>query len=522
VDEPGHRRRLARSTAVFSAATGLSRILGLVREIVARRYFGVEGAGINAFTVAFQIPNLVRAFVADAALSGAFVPVFSELLERGERLRAWRVASSVFWLLLLGLTGLTALFVLIAPWVMALFGYEGELVVNLSRILFPIVVLLGLTGVVTGILNSYDHFTVPALTPVAWNLVIILGLVLGVPAADGEDAELYVYAGSILVATLVQFLLPLPWLRGRDDRLRVVVDWRDPAVRRVFVLMAPITIGLGLININQVIGTLFAARLIDKNLAPAAIDAAFRIYMLPQGMFSVAVATVLFPTLARLATRGDVPGFRDTVARGLRQIAFLLVPASVACAVLAEPIVRLIYQRGAFGADETDVVASALAAFSLGLTFNGMMLMLTRAFFSVQAPRVPTLVALGNLILNVVLYALLYPVGTWGIPFAISLANIASAAALFVLLRRRIGRIDFAHTARTLALVTVASAAFGAVAYGVWWALDEALGESFGAQVVSLTAAFGVGGLVYLAAARALGVRELQALLSLRRRSRPA
>jgi putative peptidoglycan lipid II flippase len=401
---------------------------------------------------------------------------------------------------------------------MALFGYEGELVVNLARILFPIVVLLGLTGVVTGILNSYDHFTVPALTPVAWNLVIILGLVLGVPQADNEDAELYVYAGSILLATLVQFLLPLPWLRGRDDRLRVVIDWRDPAVRRVFVLMAPITLGLGLINVNQVIGTLFAARLIDKNLAPAAIDAAFRIYMLPQGMFSVAVATVLFPTLSRLATRGDVPGFRDTVARGLRQIAFLLVPASAACAVLAEPIVRLVYQRGAFGPEETDVVASALAAFSLGLTFNGMMLMLTRAFFSLQAPRVPTLVALGNLGVNVVLYALLYPVGTWGIPLAISLANIAGAAALLFLLRRRIGRVDFARTARTLVLVTIASAALALVAYGVWWALDDVLGRSLLAQVTSLVTALGAGGLAYLAASRALGVDEFRALLSLRRR----
>jgi putative peptidoglycan lipid II flippase len=503
---------------VFSAATGLSRILGLVREIVARRYFGVQGAGINAFTVAFQIPNLVRAFVADAALSGAFVPVFSELLERGERARAWRVASSVFWLLLLGLTGLTALFVLISPWVMALFGYEGDLVVNLSRILFPIVVLLGLTGVVTGILNSYDHFTVPALTPVAWNLVIIAGLVIGVPQAEGDDAKLYVYAGSILLATLVQFLLPLPWLRGRDGSLRVVVDWRDPAVRRVFVLMAPITLGLGLINVNQVVGTLFAARLIDKTLAPAAIDAAFRIYMLPQGMFSVAVATVLFPTLSRLATRHDVPGFRDTVSRGLGQIAFLLVPAGVVCAVLAEPIVRLLYERGAFGPHETDVVAGALAAFSLGLTFNGMMLMLNRAFFSLQAPRTPTLVALGNLILNVLLYAVFYPVGIWGIPFAISLANIAGAAALLILLRRRIGRIDFARTARTLALVTAASVPLAIVSYGSWWVLDDALGRSFGAQTVSLGTALIAGGIAYLAACRALGVREFRALLSLRGR----
>ncbi len=512
-------RRLARSTAIFSAATGLSRVLGLVREIVARRYFGVEGAGINAFTVAFQIPNLVRAFVADAALSGAFVPVFSELLERGERARAWRVASSIFWLFLLGLTGLTALFVLIAPWVMRLFGYEGELVVGLSRLLFPIVALLGLMGIVTGILNSYDHFTIPALSPVAWNLAIILGLVLGVPRADGEDAKLYVYAGSILVATLVQLLLPLPWLRGRDGRLRMVVDWRDPAVRRVFVLMAPITLGLGLINVNQVIGTLFAARLIDKNLAPAAIDAAFRIYMLPQGMFSVAVATVLFPTLARLATRADMPGFRDTVARGLRQIAFLLVPASVACAVLAEPIVRLLYERGAFGPDETDVVAKSLAAFSIGLTFNGMMLMLTRAFFSLQAPRVPTLVALGNLAVNVGLYALLYPLGTWGIPLAISIANIAAVAALLILFRRRIGRIDFGATARSFVLVTIAAAGFAAVSYGAWWALDDALGRSFPAQLLSVGAALIAGGAVYLVACRALRVAELTALLSLRGRT---
>lgn len=513
-------RRLAWSTAIFSAATGLSRVLGLVREIVARRYFGVEGAGINAFTVAFQIPNLVRAFVADAALSGAFVPVFSELLERGERVRAWRVASSVFWLFLLGLTGLTALFVLIAPWVMRLFGYEGELVVGLSRLLFPIVALLGLLGIVTGILNSYDHFTVPALTPVAWNLAIIVGLVLGVPQAEGQDAKLYVYAGSILVATVVQLLLPLPWLRGRDGRLRMAVDWRDPAVRRVFVLMAPITLGLGLINFNQVIGSLFAARLIDKELAPAAIDAAFRIYMLPQGMFSVAVATVLFPTLARLATRADLPAFRDTVGRGLRQIAFLLVPASVACAVLAEPIVRVLYERGAFGPEETDVVAAALAAFSLGLTFNGMMLMLTRAFFSLQSPRVPTLVALGNLVLNVLLYALLYRLGTWGIPLAISLANIAAVAALLVLFRRRIGRIDFAATARSFVLVTVAAALFAAVSYSAWWLLDDVLGRSFPAQLASVGSALVLGGVAYLAAARALRLGELATLLSLGTRFR--
>src|ERR671928_187697 len=339
VDERDAGRRLAWSTAIFSLATGLSRILGLVREIVAAYYFGARGR-INAFTVAFQAPNLIRALLADAALSSAFVPVFSELLEKGDRKRAWRVASSLFWLILLGLGGLTALCVVLAP-----------------------------------------------------------------------------------------------WLRGRDGRLQLVIDHRDPAVRRVFALMLPVTLGLGLINFNAVIDSIFASRLIDPELAPTAIDRAFRIYMLPQGMFSVAVATVLFPSLSRLAARGDLDGFRERVALGLRQIAFLLVPASVVCAVLAEPIIRLVYQRGQFEPSQTPVVAGALAAFSLGLVFNGAMLMLNRGFFSLQEPWVPTLVALGNLALNAALDAAFYPLGTWGIPLSTSIVNIAGTAALLWLLR---------------------------------------------------------------------------------------
>jgi putative peptidoglycan lipid II flippase len=524
VDERGRGRRLAWSTAIFSLATGLSRILGLVREIVARRYFGVEGR-INAFTIAFQVPNLVRALVADAALSSAFVPVFSELLERNERARAWRVASSLVWLLLLGLGGLTALFILLAPWLMAPFGFRGEehdLVVGLSRVLFPIVALLGVSGIVVGILNSYEHFTVPALTPVFWNLAIIIGLVLGVPHAHSENGKLYVYAIAILVGTLIQVLLPLPWLAGRDGRLRIAIDWRDPAIKQTFALMIPVTLGLGLINFNLVVDSFFAARLIDRNIAPSAIDAAFRIYMLPQGMFSVAVATVLFPSLARLAARADMDGFRHTVGLGLRQIAFLLVPASAAAAVLSEPIVRLLYQRGEFTPDQTPIVAAALAAFSAGLTFNGAMLMLNRAFFSLQSNWIPTLVALGNLILNAALDAAFYPLGTWGIPLATSVVNVAGTAALLVLLRRRLGRVEFGETARATALIVGAASVLAAVTYFAWDGLDAVLGRAFGGQIVSVGTALTAGFAAYLISCRLLGVRELEALLSLRRRPRPA
>ena len=520
MDERERRRRLAWSAAIFSLATGLSRILGLVREIVVANYFGARGP-INAFTVAFQIPNLVRALVADAAFSGAFVPVFSELLERGERARAWRVASTLFWLLLLGLTAITAIFILVAPLLVPLMtdAYQ-DLAVTLSQILFPIVVLLGLFGVVVGILNSYEHFSIPALTPVFWNLAIIAGVVVGVPRADSTDGQLYVYAGSIVVATLIQLLLPLPWLYGLDGRIRLAIDVRDPAVRRVFAHMGPVTLGLGLINVSAVIGTIFAAKLVDPTIAPNAIDKAFRIYMLPQGMFSVAVATVLFPALSRLAARADIDGFRDTISLGLRQITFLLVPAGVASAVLAEPIVRLLYQRGEFGPDQTPVVAGALAAFSLGLVFNGMMLMLNRGFFGLQAPWTPTWAALAALVVNVALYVVFYRVGTWGIPFAISLSNVAGAALLIWLLRRRIGGLSLRPTIRTFLLVTVASAVLAAVSYGVWWALDDALGRATWAQIVSLTGALTAGGLAYAFSCRLLGVRELETLLSLRARFR--
>jgi putative peptidoglycan lipid II flippase len=515
-------RGLAVSTAIFGAATALSRVLGLAREVVAASYFGASGR-INAFTVAFQIPNLVRALVADAALSSAFVPVFSELLEKGERKRAWRVASTLFWLMLLGLSALTALFVLVSPWVIGIFGDPGndrELAVGLSRVLFPIVALLGVSGIVVGILNSYDHFTVPAISPVFWNLAIIAGLLIGVPQAGTSSSKLYVYAGSILVATFIQVFLPMPWLRGRDGRLQLVLDWRDPAVARVFKLMVPVTLGLGLINVNAVIDTFFASRLIDPNLAPTAIQKAFLVYMLPQGMFSVAIATVLFPSLSRFAARADMDSFRRTVGGGLRQIAFLLAPAAVVSAVLAEPIIRILYQHGAWHPADTPVVAGALAAFSAGLVFNGAMLLLNRAFFSLQSNWLPTAIALGNLFLNGLLDLVFYRFGVWGIPLSTALCNVAGTWALLVLLRRRLGRIEGGALASSVSRIAVASALAGGIGIVLWRPLDHALGRSFGAQVVSLGVPLLAATGAYLASCRLLQVEELNVLTALARRLR--
>ena len=520
VDGRDHNHRLARSTAIFSIATAVSRALGLVREIVTAYYFGVSGK-INAFTVAIQIPNLVRALVADAALSGAFVPVFSELLEKGEKKRAWRVASTLFWLTLLILGGVTALFILLAPLLMRPFGDPGgdfDLAVGLSRVLFPIVVILGLSGIVVGILNTYHQFAVPALAPVAWNIVIVLGLLLGVPRIDDENAQLYLYAGVVVLGTLVQLLLPFPWLRRLDGKLTMVLDWRDPAVKRVLVLMLPVTLTIGLININFVVDTLFASRLLDPELAPAAIDKAFRLYMLPQGVFAVAVTTVLFPTLARLAARRDDPGLRRALDSGIRQIAFLLIPAGLVTIALAEPIVRLVYERGEFTAEDTTIVAQCLQAFSIGLVFNGWMLILNRSFYAVQTNWIPTAVAVGAVALNAALDAVLYRVGIWGIPLATASVNVVAALTLFVMMRRRLKLEHVLRTGGVVLRITVASTAAAIAALVAWYGLDALLGQELLGQLVSVSGGLGAAILAYVGASRALGVRELNTLLLLRAR----
>ena len=283
--------------------------------------------------------------------------------------------------------------------------------------------------------------------------------------------------------------------------------------------MLPVTLGLGLININALIDGVIAAHLIDPELAPAAIDAAFRIYMLPQGMFSVAVATVLFPSLARFASRGDLAGFRSTVSLGLRQIAFLLVPASVVVgrARRADHAADLPARR-VHARPDARSSRRALAAFSLGLTFNGTMLMLNRAFFSLQSNWIPTLVALGNLFVNAVLDVAFAPVGVWGIPLATSLVNIAGTAALLVLLRRRLERIDFGDVAARSSASSSRRLSRAPRAFGVWYPLDAAAGRDFVGQLASLVPALLVAGLIYGVSCRVLGVRELQAFRSLRRR----
>jgi putative peptidoglycan lipid II flippase len=511
--------RIARSTAFFSIATAASRIAGLVREIVAAGYYGVSGP-MSAFTIAFQVPNLVRSLFADAALQPAFVPIFTEQLEKKNYREAFRLASTLLLLVTLVLGAITALFVLIAPVLMPLVapGFEGELLdltVTLSQILFPILILLGISGVVVGVLNSYDRFGAFAIAPLFWNLTIILLLVVLAPMFEGQD-RIYAYAIGILVGTLVQLLIPVFDLRNTPFKFGWSFEWRNRDVRRVLLLMLPVTISLGLINFNLVINSFFGT--LVSHQAPAAIDKAFRIYQLPQGIFSVAIATVLFPTLARFASRGEHDNLRATMANGMRQILFVLVPAAAAVLVLSDPMIRLVYQRGEFTPEQTTLVATALFWFAFSLPTNGLFLLLTRTFFSLQRPWVPTTIAAANLAVTALAALGLYHLGVGGIVAATALATGASVVAQCVILRRLLGGLELTRLAATGARIVLAAAALAAVSFGVWDVLDNALGRGLGGQVVSLGVALGLGALTYLGAAKLMKVAELEQITRLLRR----
>ncbi len=505
-------RRVARNTAIFSIGTGVSRIVGLAREIVFASYFGTSGEA-SAYTIASLVPNLVAQLFANAALSAAFVPVFTDLLQQGRRRDALRLASTLFWIMLIVLGAISAFFILAAGTIMPLFigptftPALNDLTIGLSQVLFPVVLLLGLTGLLTGILQSYDEFTIPAISPAVWNLVIIVLLVALAPHFHGED-KIYAYAIGILAATGVQLGLALGALRRIDFRLQLHVDWRDPRIKQVFMLMLPVTIGLGIVNLDQLINSAFGSLVSDE--APRAIDNAFRIYMLPQGMFSVAVATVLFPVLSRLASSHDAAGMRATLGTGMRQINLLLIPSAAFMIVLATPITRLVFERGQFNARSTALVSEALFWFAFSLPFAGINLLLTRTFFALQRPWIPTRLAAMNIVVDVIVSVGLYkPLGIAGLVIGTVAANAVMTALQLRRLRTGFnGRLEGGQTTMITARIAVASVLLAGVSWGVWYALDSALGRSLPAQIVSVGAAGAAGVWIYTRAVLAMHIPE--------------
>ena len=499
---------------MFSAWTAVSRVVGLLREIVFASYFGTSAAA-SAFTIAFLVPNFVAQLFANAALGAAFVPVFTDLLQRERRQEAFRLASTLFWIMLLGLSIVTAFFILAAGLIMPLFvgsqlaSVPGatELTVGLSQVLFPVVLLLGLTGLLLAILQSYDRFGVQAISPVVWNAAILVLLVVLHPLFHGQNG-IYAFAIGVLVATVLQLLIAFGALGRIDFRLQFHVDWHDPRVRHVFMLMLPVTVGLGIVNLDQLINSAFGTLVSSE--APRAIENAFRVYMLPQGMFSVAVATILFPIMSRMAARSDIGSMRSTIGTGIRQINLLLVPSAAFLLVLAVPVVRLLFERGHFGPKSTESVSVALFWFAFSLPFGGINLLLTRAFFAVQRPWIPTSLAGVNMVVDIAVSLALYrPLGIAGLVIGTLSANVVMTA--LQLRRLRVGfngRLEGAKTTMITARVCVASALLAGVSYAVWYVLDALLGRSLPAQIVSVSAAGIAGVWIYVRAVLAMRIPE--------------
>ena len=503
---------LGRSTAVFSFWTAVSRVAGLIREVVAAALFGTQGA-INAFVIAFQVPNLLRSLVADSAISAAFVPIYTQLQEQGRKQDARRLVGALSSVIVLGLGAITFIAIITAPWVMPLFapGLDPSLqhyLVGLSQWMFPIVPLLGLTGIVAAVLQAEGRFTPTAFVPVLWNAVILASLLIATPFLP-DDERIWVYAIGILLGTIAQLLYLLPYLRGLGP-FPISLGFGNRMVRRVLILMLPVTVGLGLININALVDAIFSTLVSEQ--AVRAIDAAFRLYILPQGIFSVAISTVLFPTISRMAANNDWPGLRRSVDNGLRQIFFLLLPASAFLMVLSMPVVRLVYQRGAFDGYSTQITSTALFFFTIGLVFNGSSLLLIRAFFSMQQPWLPTAIAGGGVVLNAALDAIFYkPFGVGGIPFSTSITSFVTFMLLLHFLSKRTGGLNLRYVLDGF-LKSLAAAVFGAVlARCSWYVLDGWLGSSFFAQLIAV----GIGALAslvaFLAMAQALNMPELAA-----------
>jgi putative peptidoglycan lipid II flippase len=518
------RRRLAVSTAIFALATALSRIAGLGREVIQAAFFNTSPAA-SAFTLASQVPNLFSNLFSQAALSAAFVPVFTDLLQQGRKREAFKLASELFWLILVGLGALTLVWLAIAGLVVPAFTgahIPNALTAGLSRVLFPVVLLLSLTGLLVGILQSYDQFTVPALAPAVWNIVIVVGLVGLHSRFHGQNA-VYAYAIAWLVATIVQFLLIAWAMRSVEFKLSFSLNWRDRRVRQVLVLFLPVTLSIGIINLDIFLNAGFGS--LVSSAAPSAINDAFRIYMLPQGIFSVAVSTVLFPTLSRMANNRDVGGMRRTLGNGIRQINLLLIPSAALLAVLAVPITRLLYQHGTFHTQSTDYVSTALFWFAFSLPFAGVNLLLSRTFFALQRPWIPTKLAAINMVVDAIVSIGLYkPFGIAGLVIGTVSAN---AVMTFLQLRRlRIGfngRLEGAQTTMITVRVLLATAIMAAVGYYLWKGLDSALGVSLIAQIISVGIALTAASVLYgwlVLRMRVPEARQIEALVLGRLRGR--
>ena len=472
---------LSRSAGVIGVATMTSRILGLVRDQVMAYLFGAGGQ-MDAYIVAFRIPNVVRDLFAEGAMSAAFVPAFSRRIAQEGRASAWRLGNLMVTALIL-VTGAIALAGMIAaePITTAFAGSfrevpgKLELTVELTRVMFPFLTMVAVAAAFMGMLNALHRFFIPALSPAMFNvgsIVCTVGLVPVMPLVGLPP--IMAPAIGVLVGGIGQVLAQWPLLRREGFRFAPRVDFRDPGLREVLTLMGPGVVGLAAVQVNILVNTILASRLGD---GPASwLNYAFRLMYMPIGLFGVSIATAALPALSQMAAREDRTEMRRTVSHGLSLMMMLNVPATVGLVVLAAPIVALIFEHGHFSAADTAATAGALAFYAPGLIGYSAVKIAVPSFYALRDSRTPVMVSIATVLLNVVLNVTLASVmGFRGLALGTAIAAMFNATTLLAILRGRLGGLEGRALATSAGKILVASAVMAAAAWGADWALARAL-----------------------------------------------
>ncbi len=435
----GETQQISRAAGVIGAATLSSRILGFIRDMILANLFGANAAA-DAFYIAYRIPNLLRELFAEGSMSAAFIPVFTEYHSTRSKQEAWELASAAFTTLLTLVTFVTLLGILAAPslvWLLAPGLHEdaAQLATTtlLTQIMFPYLLFVSLAALAMGILNALRSFAIPALAPVFFNVCVIVFALIISPMFD---QPILAVAIGIVVGGLAQFLMQLPGLHKKGFLLSWNFHPTHPGVKRMGVLLIPTLLGLAVTQINLTISTILASYFEG---GPTYLFYAMRLIQFPLGIFGVAMATAILPSLAKQAATGAHEELRATVNFGLRMVFFIILPSMVGLILLRTPIIHLFFEHGAFSALDTIGTASALLGFSVGLWAFASYRILAMAFYSLQDTRTPAAVAIVSVGINIGLSLwLMTPLGHTGLALAAGLAAIGHTLILAVILGRRL------------------------------------------------------------------------------------
>ena len=509
--------QVARSAGIIGLAVMVSRIFGLVREQVFAAFFGASMV-YDAFLMAFRIPNLLRDLFAEGALSAAFVTTFSQHVTQKGEAAAWRLANLVLNALILILLPLTILGMIFSPQIVDLIapGFRAipgktELTAEMTSIMFPFILLVALATVAMGILNTKERFGIPASASTFFNLGSIIGGLAFAYAIDPDFGPRAIVGMAIgtLIGGMLQFLVQLPSLRHVGYRYRPLVDFTDPGVVQIMRLMGPAIIGTGAVQINVLVNSSFASYL--GNGPVSWLGYAFRFMQFPIGLFGVAIGTATLPSISRAAARGDLVEFRKTLASSLGMVFLFCIPSAFGLAVLGEPIVSLIYQRGHFTAADTHQTAAALAFYAVGLTGYAAIKVLAPAFYALKDARTPMIVGVVSIATNYVLNLLLVErFGHRGLAMATSGVALVNFLALFFLIKRKIGHIEGRRIFQSLWKILLASAAMAAASWTVYARISPQMGPGLGGQLANALIPIAAGTAVFFLLARLLAVADLE------------